>query len=655
MKNTLSEALEKLTRFRRRHYRSLAEAQWAPLMWNPVEWNTNGLDAGLSVHEHLSHLLMGQVAGSNSNPWLVSLKNTNIVVGGFRGRSFLGALVGHLAPHPHVEVDVICTPFTDPHFGIDASQWRARLSVTKTDQARDVVVRIDRMLHDCLQRLGRMRMENVRNAWEAPGFLGADEPVRVLIVEESSVLFRTDGERVAELVRAAKSDLLALMEIGPAAGYVVVVATVSPNVRSLPPPLLDQGPPLRVAWGLDGPSEFAAILGEDIDWGRYELPDCNSSKAVVLTERNEPLLVQCAVMKAKPLQLVPNPSRSQWTFHRRPRKANNSSDQMSMTLPPVKWTANWRTVDHYVGDYLSRLPMGQQLAGPTNPWLAGSAQPWFLSLSDTNVVVFDSPVGEAFVRGLVGHLALHPHVEIGMIDLQDGIEAHLWHARLSASATLSHCPSDLLAKDVIAGLLTDCLARRERMRVAQVSNAWSVPRYFDTNEPVKVLIIKDCERLFEDGRPGGTGSRTSSSATESVVADLKQLMALGPAAGYVVVLSTTYPSVSALPPDLLEHARTRVASARATRFHTELVLGEGMYTDCIDAAREHLPAGIEHEMCLDFVVAGLRKPILVQRAVISHRLSRDLSFSDWSGNKWSNHTNTEGVGDQSETALGGEV
>ncbi|GAA3133526.1 hypothetical protein GCM10020255_007990 [Rhodococcus baikonurensis] len=175
----------------------------------PVQWTTNRvqLDNGINVVDHLSHLPMGEMADS-TEPWMLSLKEANLVVGGVPGAGksvFLNGLLAHLSVHPHIEI-----AFIDLKAGVEAGSWEGRLSAAAYEQKAAATL-IEWILADCRSRYTRMKAAKVRNAWTAPGYLGADEPVRVLIIDEAAELFAGASRESRQIADDATENLRSLV------------------------------------------------------------------------------------------------------------------------------------------------------------------------------------------------------------------------------------------------------------------------------------------------------------------------------------------------------------------------------------------------------------------------------------------------------------
>lgn len=225
----------------------------------PVAWVPNhmALQANQPVSEYVETLIMGEMADSTV-PWVLSLKATNLLIGGIPGSGksgFLNALYAHLAIHRHIEIAGI-----DLKEGLEMQTWAPRLSAYAEDQ--EEAVELLRAFHESFrQRVERMKELKIRNAWTHPGFLGAENPVRVLIIDECADLFDVESRSRAHLADEAQMLLRKILRKGRAAGYVVVIATQKPTSDSIPTGVRDLcGTRIAYATGESEMSAFA-ILG----------------------------------------------------------------------------------------------------------------------------------------------------------------------------------------------------------------------------------------------------------------------------------------------------------------------------------------------------------------------------------------------------------
>lgn len=264
----------------------------------PVRWRQNIAqhDSGSNVVEYVSNLPMGELANS-PEPWVLSLKEANLVVGGVPGAGksvFLNGLLAHLSLHPHIEM-----AFIDLKAGVEAGAWEGRLSAAAYEQKAAATL-IAWMLADCRSRYTRMKAAKVRNAWTAPGYLGAEEPVRVLVIDEAAELFAGASKESRQIADEATENLRSLVSLGRAAGYVVVMATQKPTVNTLPSAIRDIAT-VRIAFRCKTLPAAASIMGDDIseavtDLNPTSISESQRGVAVATTRTGDLVRVQCSLI-----------------------------------------------------------------------------------------------------------------------------------------------------------------------------------------------------------------------------------------------------------------------------------------------------------------------------------------------------------------------
>lgn len=212
---------------------------------------------------------------------------------------------------------------------------------------------------------------------------------------------------------------------------------------------------------------------------------------------------------------------------------------------PVQW---YMAPDAEVAEYVQRLPMGAEVE---------TGDEWVLNLAERNFVIGGIPGSgkSSFANALLAHLARHPDVRIGFIDLKFGAEAAPWEPR--ADAVISNTPDDpeagtMDALAFISEAVADLGARYKRMIEAGVQNAWT-EGFLGPDEPVKVLVIDECSELFKADTP------ERAKLANRVIAQLKSFVQQGRAAGYVLLMSTQYPKDENLPTSIRENASDKIA------------------------------------------------------------------------------------------------
>lgn len=196
--------------------------------------------SGMDVVEYVSELLMGKYS-ETADDYFINLKERNFVFSGRPGSgksSFANALLGHLTQHPDIRV-----AFIDMKNGVEAAAWAPGINKVVHNGAGGagipgVLQFISQAMDDMAARYSRMSDAGVKNAWErdAQGktFLGPREPLKILIVDECSELFKTDTPQQARDAALVISQLQSFVQQGRAAGYVLLISTQYPTFQSLP-------------------------------------------------------------------------------------------------------------------------------------------------------------------------------------------------------------------------------------------------------------------------------------------------------------------------------------------------------------------------------------------------------------------------------------
>ncbi|MFB9785595.1 FtsK/SpoIIIE domain-containing protein, partial [Rhodococcus baikonurensis] len=283
----------------------------------------------------------------------------------------------------------------------------------------------------------------------------------------------------------------------------------------------------------------------------------------------------------------------------------------------VEWTISPLHLSPCVNvvDYLTHLPMGE---------MADSTEPWMLSLAEVSGVVVGGRAGSGksvFLDGLLGHLALHPHIEIGYIDMQGSLDNETWMNRLSAAPSGRESTIELISM-----LAAECKARVESMRDASVSNAWTTLGYLGADRPVKVLVIEETWFLFH------AETRAMRDEVTRIQEDLRILMGLGGRAGYVVVMATQQPNPVTLPPKMMATGMVRVAMQLFMKQSSAMaVLGEGFDPDIENLFQLSI---VNKQRGAAIVSTSPGELQRVQCALIRGEIVNRMSLSEWSGNKW---------------------
>lgn len=200
-----------------------------------VEWEPQ--DTNMPIAEYASHLRMGLFTES-ADPWIMTINQKNFKVAGLPGygkSSFTNSLLAHLVRHPDVRVFIV-----DLKDGTEAAPWEPYVSgVLHNGEGGEGVEGalklLSRIKKDISGRYARMKAQGVRNAWTS-GFLGPEEPLKVLIVDEATELFSSDAAGGSEKMRATIVERTrSIISLARAAGYVVVFAMQDPRADNFPP------------------------------------------------------------------------------------------------------------------------------------------------------------------------------------------------------------------------------------------------------------------------------------------------------------------------------------------------------------------------------------------------------------------------------------
>lgn len=207
-----------------------------------------------------------------------------------------------------------------------------------------------------------------------------------------------------------------------------------------------------------------------------------------------------------------------------------------------------------VVDYVRNLPMGANTE---------TGDPWVLNLAERNFVISGQPNSgkSSFSNALLAHLSRHPDVRLAFIDMKLGAEAAPWRER--ADQIIHNTPRDdgrgvEDAIDFIADAVADMGERYGRMIDAGVTNAWT-EGFLGPDEPVKVLVIDECSRLFR------ADSREHQERADRVLGALQEYVEQGRAAGYVLLISTQYPTTENLPTRIRNNVSDKIAFRSSTQ------------------------------------------------------------------------------------------
>lgn len=222
---------------------------------------------------------------------------------------------------------------------------------------------------------------------------------------------------------------------------------------------------------------------------------------------------------------------------------------------PVRWEPSVENIERLppVAKYLASLKFGE---------FGDRPEPVFLSVVEANYTVGGVPGSgkSSFVDSLIAHCALHPHIDIAFIDPKR-VGAPAWRPRLSAVA-VEHKESAALIK----WLLEDAQSTYDDMAERGHRNAWK-EGLLGADHHVKVLVIDEAAELFI------SGDRETNKRTEQMIEDLRRVVSLGRAAGYVVVLATQIPTGDSLPTAVRNLTSDRIAFKSKSDTAARAILG----------------------------------------------------------------------------------
>lgn len=199
-----------------------------PQVWTPAPTN-------VPITEYVKRLPMGAYVQSG-RPWHIDFSERNFAVSGLPGSgksSFANAFLAHLARHQDVRL-----AFIDLKNGTEAAPWAPRLDAMVDNHDGDAGVQraidfIRLAIEDMRARYVRMREQGITNAW-TEGFLGPNEPLKVLVLDECSELFKTGTKERAAMAEQVKEELKTFIQQGRAAGYVLIISTQYAREDSMP-------------------------------------------------------------------------------------------------------------------------------------------------------------------------------------------------------------------------------------------------------------------------------------------------------------------------------------------------------------------------------------------------------------------------------------
>lgn len=195
-------------------------------------------------------------------------------------------------------------------------------------------------------------------------------------------------------------------------------------------------------------------------------------------------------------------------------------------------------------------------------------QPVRLKIAESNILIGGIP-GSGKSGGstaILAGLSRLPNVAIYGVDLKL-VELDMWAPRFERTALTAASAHDLLGR-----LMAEMFDRYKWLRLHKRKKF--APDMFSPEHPLIVLVVDELARLVQTG---------DANFTKEVNAYLRQLVALGRAAGVVVITMTQKPETAVIPSSFRDLLAQRVAFATTTKEMTDTVLGSGVSQNGGDA------------------------------------------------------------------------
>lgn len=275
-----------------------------PIPWQPIPLDDRYTMGVPPVVEWCSRIPMG-VWKDTGEDYYLNLAEKNVMAAGRPGSgksSGNNNLLASLSLHPDVRIG-----YMDLKAGVESAKWAPRLDMELNNLAGDAVAVpaavefINAAVADMRSRYGRMAAAGITNAWtqtkrDGSPFLGADEPVKVLVIDECSELFKrgSDNGKTAAAVEEALSTYI---KQGRAAGYVLVIMTQKPSMESLPTGIRDNVSD-RWAYKMASPNVTAVTLG-----GGF-IPETPALDPTLITSPGDAVVVNDDYPSGRPVRML---------------------------------------------------------------------------------------------------------------------------------------------------------------------------------------------------------------------------------------------------------------------------------------------------------------------------------------------------------------
>lgn len=272
-----------------------------------------------------------------------------------------------------------------------------------------------------------------------------------------------------------------------------------------------------------------------------------------------------------------------------------------------------------VASSLARVPIG---------WTEED-QGWEIPLDGGSIVLGGEPGGgkSGILTALLCAVAPRADVQIVAIDLKGMVEFSDYTPRCSAVAGDQSSAADVL-------LQVEAI-REARMNVLRSKGLTSMTRHgYTADLPLLVVAIDEAAELFS----AESADRADKDRAAGLVRLTSRLVRLGRAAGVVLVLATQKPTADALPSQVRDAARTKVATRVVTREQERAVLGDAGAESQVSALR--IPLGRPGTAVTDtgaglafvrsaFIGEEIRRQVVAQTAHLRRELDDLIPEPEW--------------------------